>query len=281
LLNSIPHGNLPSQLDVYFPEFLSLDMKKLAIFINNCDPGEEDECKFEAITQEDNGFKLDGYAFSLGEMTMTIFLHSIKSPMSEIIKFSPILTSKLKESLMSHKAFALLTVKGGEHYLPVERIIFLYKMAGAMFEQGAIGIGNVRTRQVFPSMLLKDLFNQEVKEDETTLWDALRLYGEPFELLAVIRRIELDGKEYVCTCGYGYCGFPDFIWEYEESYAETVAEMLQSTFHYMMEMNTVIGSGHSMGYDENVAFRFQEVPEGLEIPYIVKNLLLVTREKPN
>jgi hypothetical protein len=46
----------------------------------------------------------------------------------------------------------------------------------------------------------------------------------------------------------------------------------------MMENGPVIQAGHTMGYDENVAYRFHEAPEGLELPYPTKGILLVTRE---
>ncbi len=45
-----------------------------------------------------------------------------------------------------------------------------------------------------------------------------------------------------------------------------------------MENGPVINAGHTFGYDENIAFRFQDAPRNLEFPYPNVGVLVVTKE---
>jgi len=76
----------------------------------------------------------------------------------------------------------------------------------------------------------------------------------------------------------GYCGLPDLAWEYTNARdADEVLGMFQNCFRYMMEKGPVIEPGHTIGYDENVAFRFARLPKGVVLPYPVESVLLMTK----
>jgi hypothetical protein len=272
-------GGLPYQLDVYFKEFPNFDIEKLAKDINDSEPEEKDVCEIEAMQEKEggSGIKIGGLAATLGDLSMAVLIHGAPSPAADIIEISRI-RDDVKKELIGHKAFALLNVLGGENYLPVEKTLFMYKMAMAMCKQGAIGTGNIHTHKVLPGDLLLDLMEHTPEEGEPSLWESLRRYGDPMELLADIITIKLQDKIHMATCGFGYCGLPDLVFEVvDKNEIDEIAELFGNVFHYMMENGPVIKAGHTMGPDESVTFSFQELPAGLELPYPTKEVLLVTK----
>jgi hypothetical protein len=274
------HETIPYQMDVYFSEFPQIDAARLEKFINDSDPG-EDPCTIEKSPDPDGGeIQLGGYLASLGEFSMMMLLHGVPSPAADIITHSP-LPEPVKNTMEKHKAFALLTNFGGEGYRPYENQIFLLKVAMGLCDQGAMGASFVHLGACFPSDLLLGLHGAARDADGHTLWKSIREDAEPMQLLANIAGLECGGRRFLVTRGFAFCGFSDFI--YEPSPGEDMTEVtafFQNAFTYLMANGPVIQAGHTMGYDENVAFRFSEPPSDLSLPFeTYSRLLMVTREE--
>jgi hypothetical protein len=282
-----PSGNaeqgLPYQMDVYFDSYPALDLEALARFVDGCEPDAFEPCEAREVgdpKQPENaeGLRVGAFMVSQGSMYMAALVHSVPSPAADMIRHSG-LSPEARDSLLAHSSFVLLTQLGGEELPPVERLLFLYKVAAGLSQQGAIGVGNLFTGRVLPGGLLRDLFEEPLPDPELTRWEILRTHGEPAELLVQLGPVELQGRRYLATCGYGHCGLPDLLWEYTNPQeAEEVAQMFRNCFTYMMQNGPVIQAGHTMGYDENVAFRFGKCPEGVELPYSTLGVLLVSKE---
>jgi hypothetical protein len=56
-----------------------------------------------------------------------------------------------------------------------------------------------------------------------------------------------------------------------------ITEFFQNAFSYLMTHGPVIAPGHTMGYDEDLSFRFDPPPAELKFPFATDALLLVTR----
>jgi hypothetical protein len=253
-------------------------MDALAKYVNDSEPEEEDDCTISKAIDKTNeqGVRVAGVVASLGDMEMAILIHNTPSPASELISNAEVLSEAKKAELLAHQAFALLAVTGGEGYLPVERTIFMYKMAGAMAEQGALGVGLPDIFHVFPCDFLSNFFSHQVEEGEDPLWESLRVMGDPFEMLADIHLIDIDEGTYLATCGFAHCGLPDLIWECEnEKGASEMAETFRDIFHYMMENGPVIKAGDTVGFDDEGACRFSAPPEGFQLPYPSDEVLFV------
>lgn len=137
----------------------------------------------------------------------------------------------------------------------------------------------MHTRIVLPGGALRDLFAKPLPDPRTTRWEILRRHGEPAELLVRFGGVELQGRRHLATNGFAYCGLPDLVWEYtNREDAAAVAKMFRNCFTYLMEKGPVIKAGHTIGYDEKVAFRFSTLPEGLELPYPSGQVLLIKKE---
>lgn len=278
---------IPYQMEVYFDSFPQIDVERIKRFFNECDPQEEEPLEMDEVvsdtpcSSEEQPIRVSCYSASLGDMVMGILVHSVPSPCEDTILGSR-LREETKQKLLGHKAFALFTSMGGEQYPPYEQQIFLLKMAMAMCEQGATGAGYPHLQIAFPAGLLLDILNasqNEPGEEAKTLWSSIREDGEPMELFADIVAFEADGERWLATRGFAFCGFPDFIYKITpgDDYRD-VAERFHSVFPYLMVHGPVIQAGHTMGYDENVAFRFADVPEDLEIPFdTYGKMLLVTK----
>jgi len=127
---------------------------------------------------------------------------------------------------------------------------------------------------------------QEAEEEVDSIFAAMRHMGEPFEMLGGIVLlpghicgISEPGVRVLVTRGFAQCGVPDLYYvsvDPDEDVGE-VAGMFQNAFHYMMENGPVIQAGHSMGVDENVAFRFTEPDQDVNLPFDTWELLAVER----
>ena len=274
---------IPYQMDVYFDDFPDIDPEALARFVNETDPDEADTCTVEFARDNPGGeIRQRSYVAEMGDFRMTIMVHNVPSPAAEIIEHAP-LPEAFRERARKHRSFALLSHFGGENYAPYENLIFLYKVAIGLCRQGAIGVSPVHLGLCFPGdFLIETLqFPAEVMSDETlTLWKCIREEHEPFQLLAQIGGFESGGKRYLCTNGYSFCGFPDFVYACEgDEDADDVADLFRDLFDYLMDSGPCIQAGHTMGYDEDVAFRFHEAPGDIEFPFKTYQMLLVTRER--
>jgi hypothetical protein len=210
-------------------------------------------------------------------MAVATLVHSIPSPANYIQHGG--LAPQVTKQLLAHGAFALLTQIGGDELRPVERLLFLYKVAAGLCLQGGIGVALTSTARVFPGALMRDLFGGSLSSKEGTIWDGLRQHGEPAEVLVTITRVEVSGRRYLATCGAAHCGVPDLMWEYttpEE--AREVSQMFRNCFCYMMAKGPVIKAGHTMGYDQNVAYRFEACPAELKPPYPTGEVLIVKKQ---
>jgi hypothetical protein len=274
---------LPCQMDVYFTDYPGLDLPALARFVDEREPGEFEACEVRAVGDGDapneEGLRVAAFSAFQGPMGIAALVHNTSTPAIEVIEHAAVL-GPVRQQLAAHRAWALLTLVGGDDLAPVERMLYLYKVAAGLCEQGGIGVGNLHTGRVFPGGLMRDLFGKSPESGETSIWDILRHHGEPIELLAHFGQVELLGKRYLATCGFGYCGLPDLVWEYTNARdTDDVTQMFKNCFTYMMEHGPVIQPGHTVGYDENVAFRFSEPPEGLELPYPNIGVLVMKKER--
>jgi hypothetical protein len=281
---------IPYQLEVYFAEFPEIDPHRLARFINECDPDEPDACTIEIATDpervrggtECDDLRIHGLTATMGEFSMAIALHGVPSPAIWVIEESGLPTAS-REELGRHKAFALLGNVGGKQYAPYENMIFLYKMALGLCQQGALGLGNPWTGMCFPKELLLGLLAAHSEpasegDEPRTLWKTVREEGQPFELFAQIGSAQAGGRHWLLTRGFAHCGFPDFLYAPEAGEdLEEITEFFQNAFSYLMLRGPVIAPGHTMGYDENLSFRFDTPPADLKFPFATHDLLRVTR----
>jgi hypothetical protein len=276
-------GGLPYQMDVYFAAYPTLDLAALARYIDGCEPGAFEACEVRPVGDDDRpnaqGLRVGAFAAFQGSMSLGALVHNVPSPAAHLIEHAA-LPEATRQQLAAHSAFALLTVVAGDDLIPVERVLFLYKVAAGLCEQGALGVGNLHTGRALPSEALRELFGKPPAEEEASIWEVLRDYGEPIELLAQFHQLELLGKRYLATCGYGQCGLPDLVWEWTNAAeADEVAQMFKNVFGYMMQHGPCIRPGHTVGYTKDVAFRFTEPPEGLELPYPTTEVLLMRKER--
>ncbi len=271
-------GGLPVEIEIYFPDFAALDLSGLAKFIAQCEAGGEN---VEVVAVEDEipaepGVRVAGFVASIGDINAGVVLMSTPTPNIELIRLGAI-TDEAKEVLAGHKAHALLTLVGGEDEAPIERLLFAYKIVAGLCMQGAIGMSNVHTERVLPAEVLRELFAAPAEEGEQSIWDLLRTSGEPAELLMSIEKVEVDGREYLATCGLGYCDLPDLVWEYRsDDEADNVIELFRNCFTYMMENNTALEAGELIDGGSQ-KYRLLDVPEGWELPYPNEGALLMTK----
>jgi hypothetical protein len=273
--------SLPHQMDVYFERYPRLDLDQLARFVTGCEPDAAEPCEVrQAGEDQENaqGLRVGSFIAAQGSMTVAALVHSVPSPARDVIRHST-LPEKTRAELLAHGAWSLLTLLGGDDLPPVDRTLFLYKVATGLCLQGGIGVANLYTHVVLPGGVLRDLFGKPLPDPRTTRWDILRRHGEPAELLVRVGGVELQGKRYLATNGFAYCGLPDLVWEYTNPEdASAVAKMFRNCFVYMMAKGPVIKAGHTVGYDEKVAFRFSAPPAGLELPYPSGEVLFMKKE---
>ncbi len=282
---------LPYQMEVYFEAFPALDTERLAAFINATEPGDEPCMVGSATEQNADGVRLTGFLVSQGAYHAGVLVHAAAAPAPEIIAASR-LVAPLKEQLLAHQSFALITLASGDEEAPAyENLIFLLKIAMGLCDQGGIGASNPHTGLCYPGDLLLDLasFSPDdwISEEEggedapQTLWDSIRREGTPMELLADIVCFEMNDTVWMATRGFAFCGFPDFVYRLENPDEDItdIAHFFQNAFVYLMANGAIIEAGHTMGYDENIAYRFSKVPEDVELPFEEYELLLVERER--
>jgi hypothetical protein len=266
-------------MDVYFERYPDLTLGALAGFVDGCESSDLGACEIREVTDGENeqGLRVGAFTASQGSMRIGALVHSVPSPASDMIRQES-LSEEVKNQLLSHRAFALLTLLGGDDLRPVERTLFLYKMVTGLCMQDGIGVGVFWTRNVFPGGLLTDFLGERLPDAEGTVWNSLRSNGEPPQLLVRTCSVELSGRRFLATCGHGHCGLDDLLWQYtNQQDAEQVTQMFKNCFNYMMRNGPVIKAGHTIGYDSAVAFRFEDCPEGLELPYPVGRVLLVKK----
>lgn len=276
---------MPYQMDVYFADFPQIDPDALAKFINESDPGETDVCTVERVkVSQDGPVRLESFIAALGEFQMMILIHGVPSPAADVIHSSR-LPEPAKIQLAGHKAFALLQNHGGATYAPYESLVFLYKVAVGLCAQGALGCSHLHVGIVLPRDLLLGLHGaaHNQKDDDGSpfsLWRSIREDGEPRQMLVDFGRVQaLDGSDWFATRGFAFCGFPDLIYKVSTGEnLEDVAAMFENGFAYLMQNGPVIQAGHTMGYDKNVAFRFENPPADLKLPFTTYAMLQVTKE---
>src|SRR5262245_3610479 len=143
-LKKVAH-KLPYQCDVVFDEFPELDLKALQDFIKTTDPGEPDKCTVAKATHERNEkIEIFGFTAHLGDMSIAGLVHSVPSPAAESMDLCALKPEMIAE-LKDHSAFALLTCMGGDKYKPIEKLIFLFKVAIGLCRQGGKGIHFLHT----------------------------------------------------------------------------------------------------------------------------------------
>jgi Domain of unknown function (DUF4261) len=269
------------QMEVYFDEFPEIDVEALAAFVNQCDPDETDVCEIDFVKDETLGeVRISASGAILGEFQMAILIHSVPSPGRDWLHDAH-MPDEVRERMLGHRCFALLTNVGGEGYAPIENHLFLLKVAIGLCKQGGFGAGNPHTGRAFPSDLLLQMVEEEpLAEDAATLWSRLRSEGEPYQLLVDITGFEHEGKVHLLTRGYALCGLPDMICEVgSDEEIEEISDLFANSFGYMVANGPVLHAGDTVGFDENVAFRFDDAPDWLDLPWPTGTVLKVTREK--
>jgi len=199
---------LPHQTEVYFVAFPELDYAALAKFVDACEPGCMDPCEIHEVGDDeedeaakDSSIKVDAFAAYVGSMTIGGLVHGFPSKGIEIIRQAG-MTPALREEILSHQAYALLTLVGGDDLHPIECTLFMYKIAAGLCMQGAVGIGNIHTGRVLPAGVLREIFG---KPHDVSPWELLR-QGEPPQLLMSVERLNLSGGRYLATCGPATAG---------------------------------------------------------------------------
>lgn len=288
----VSDNGLPYQMDVYYDGFPEIDCARLAAFVNQCDPG-EDPCMVERMNPDEmqqaaalpgGQVRLEGYTATLGDFSMMMLAHGVPSPAAGIIPGSR-LRDLDKKRLLEHRSFVLLSNFGGQQYKPYENQIFLIKVAMGLCEQGALGAGFPHIGLVFPGGFLLELakpVTDPESEGAVSVWKSIREEGEPWQLFADMAVIELDGKRYLCTHGFCFCGFSDFAARVTSTaQAQQMSTVFENLFSYLMTNGPVIQAGHTMGADENdVALRFSKPPASMQFPFpTYDRMLIMTREK--
>jgi hypothetical protein len=148
-------------MDVFFDEFPKLDVDRLAIFVNDCDPDEDEACGVELVSDQagEDGTRIATYLATLGEFFLAIMVHDCASPSAEDVIDASMLPDAMKSALSRHKAFALLTVAGGKEYAPYEGMILLTKIAAGPVRPRRDRASNPHTGLVFPAGLFADLLS--------------------------------------------------------------------------------------------------------------------------
>ncbi|MCB2156449.1 hypothetical protein KQI84_16360 [bacterium] len=275
-------GCVPHQLDVYFAEHPTIDPEALAEFVNKIDPDEPDQFAIEKVaTSEGESALIDSYSGSLGDIVVTILVHSVPSPLKDAVIGSAPLPPPVQEELMAHKSFALISAHGGENYGQFELEILLWKIAMGLCDQEAIGVGSPWTRNCLPAKFLTDLAavsKDGAAGDTGSIWKSLRESGEPRMLLAQYVGVEVGGRNWLATRGFAQCGFDDLVFEIPsngERELEDVGEALDMIFAYQIINGPVIQAGHTIGGDAKTkAWRFEAPPEDVEWPFDTWGMLM-------
>lgn len=273
-------GGLPVEIEVYFPTFPTLDLGRLALFVDQCEPGNQEKTEVapvEDVDPNEPGIQTTGFVASLGDMNIGVIVQNAPSPNMELIQLGAV-TEEVKQVLARHQAVASLTVVGGEDEPPIERLLFAYKVVAGLCMQGAIGMSNLHTERVLPAEVLHELFGTPSKDDEPSTWNMLRTHGDPPQLLMSIERIESNGREYLTTCGLGYCDLPDLAWEHvDDAATDGVIEMFNDCFTYMMENEMAFQAGETIKDENERTYRFSDPPDDWELPFPSEGTLLMTR----
>src|SRR5262245_43711709 len=160
--------SLPHQMDVYFPHFPQLDLERLARFIDGCEPEAAEACEVRRVgddKENEQGLRVGAFAAFQGSMSVATLVHSVPSPAGHVIERGGV-PEKTKAELRAHKSWALLTLVGGDDRPPVDRTLFLYKVATGLCLQGGIGVGNLHTGIVLPGGVLRELFEKPLPDPE-------------------------------------------------------------------------------------------------------------------
>ena len=129
----------------------------------------------------------------------------------------------------------------------------------SLANSASIGLSNVNTERVLPAAVLHELFGTPREDDAPSAWDMLRTLGDPPQLLMSIERIEISGREYLATCGLGYCDLPDLAWEHvDDDATDDVIEMFNDCFAYMMEHEIAFQAGETIKDENDRTYRFSD-----------------------
>ncbi len=272
-------GGLPIEFEVYFPIFPTLNYGRLAQFIDQCEPDAGEKADVAPVENDDTnepGVRIVGFVVSLGDMNVGVVMQSAPTPNMELIRLGAV-TDEVKQVLVAHQACAVLSLVGGEDEAPIERLLFAYKVAAGLCLQGALGVGNVHTERVLPAEMLHELFGMPPANDEQSVWESLRIYGEPPQLLMSIELIEIKNRQYLATCGLGYCDLPDLAWAFtNDDEANNVIELFNNCFAHMMEQNIAFQAGETIEDDNEKTYRFDDPPDDWELPFPSEGVLVMT-----
>ena len=280
---------MPDQLLIFYQDYPTFDPAALAKTINTCDTAEGEDCIAEQVDQQikpsddstrkmglgDEPLRIGTLLLSLGEFHLSVITHNLPAPDISCIEHSR-LREPLKERLRQHKAFALLTLTGGEEYAPIERVVFLFKTALALVQDPtALGIGCPGGQ----TALDRDVFLQMVeapKRHESTLWAALRLENVPIELFTNILRVDHEGTPWFVTFGHNLLRLPDLALKSDAQVSdEEAVELLHGIRGYLLENGPVIQPGHRLG-GPGKAYVASDPPEDLEFLKREMGLLVIS-----
>lgn len=302
-------GKAPNQMDVYFSAFPAIAPRKLQDWINGCDPDESDTCEVKLVSEEEmlkkhgefnvgqpaiaGGIRLSGLIVTLGDFAVMALAHNVPSPAGEEVIGNSRLSEEMKKELLTHQAFILLSLFGGDQYAPIEKTIFLFKIVLGLAEQGAIGVGNPHVGIAFPARILAKFHAStpgmgSPDNKPMTLWRSMREFGEPRQLLTEVVGLppaildpQADKGILLLTRGHVQLGFPNLmIHAASEKDAAKAAETLINIYHYLFENGPVIADGHTIGLEKGGAvFRFSTPPPTFHPPFDPGDVLLVTSEE--
>ena len=265
---------MPSdQLLVFFDEFPTINAEALAMYINKADADENEDVVAELVPEQvrepddetrelglgDQPLRVGACLLTMGEFGMSIITHNVPAPDVSCVDHSR-LRPEIKERLKQHRAFALLTLTGGESYAPIERVIFLYKAAMGLCQQGGLGVGCPEGHSAIQCELLERMIETS-KQHESTLWKSLRVDHVPLELFTNTSIIEEADQRWVVTFGQNMLRLPDLAMRMQdEDDPESIATLMRNVTLYMLDGKYPIQAGQQIKAEQGV-YVFSDPPE--------------------
>ena len=151
--------------------------------------------------------RLATYQVTLGQFNIALLIHSCPAPNHCID--AALLDAETKDQLRQHQAFALLTLVGGEDYIPMERLIFLTRPRSPFSIRGGSAWDARKVFWLFHALFSRRWSNSGV-EEKGALWASWREKGQPKELFVRALVTAVKGEPWAMTAGHAMLDLPDF-----------------------------------------------------------------------
>ncbi len=300
----------PHLVNIYYAEKPEFDFEEMKEYLLEMDPqGPED---VEITTVDENRFviKMD-----------KINIQVMKSPerdegIAKFIQQAEQFPEEFRDELANHKEIYQAVVTNVPEIGPFESQISLLKAATALCDCDGICAALPFSGIILPAKVLDEAndtvfggapedcdcgedhdhehcdhcHDDEEGEDEDheeyTLWDMLRMEGQPQMFLMSIAgfKNENDGADsmWMVTRGLTFCGLPDIVIRVEkQEEANMCAQLLQSAFSFQIVNRKSFTLGEKVDLDEDSYIEFSEPPQ-IQCPFPTFGCLLakVMPKKP-